>query len=276
MRSAPASGLSAAPAYVRCGGSSTRSLAPCRCLTPRDCRFDSAGKRLKVVLYNPWAVFFTMPLALLAIGSELDPDVYEVVIIDARLDSDAENTVLSHIGERGVPRGDGAHRRADLRCAAHIARGEAGASGSDRGMGRLASVDVLARMFARAFGRRDGARAGRGDICRDRGASCAGPLAGRLRGLHGAARPTARFRRIRRGPLAQVDKFRAHDYGLIPVERYYRAQGQAPARLHLLARLQFPLRVLLRSVRLRTQVGGARARPHGDAAQGAVGPLPFR
>ena len=29
--------------------------------------------RLKMVLYNPHAVFFTMPLALLAIGSELDP-----------------------------------------------------------------------------------------------------------------------------------------------------------------------------------------------------------
>ena len=43
-------------------------------------------KRLKVVLYNPQAVFFTMPLALLAIGSELDPARYEVVIIDARLD----------------------------------------------------------------------------------------------------------------------------------------------------------------------------------------------
>ena len=58
-----------------------------------------AGKRLKVVLYNPQAVFYTMPLALLAIGSELDPDLYEVVIVDARLDSDAESTVLSHIGE---------------------------------------------------------------------------------------------------------------------------------------------------------------------------------
>jgi hypothetical protein len=29
-------------------------------------------KRRKVVLYNPQAVFFTMPLALLAIGSELE------------------------------------------------------------------------------------------------------------------------------------------------------------------------------------------------------------
>ena len=57
----------------------------------------SRHKRLKVVLYNPQAVFFTMPLALLAIGSELDPDVYDVVTIDARLDADAENTVLSHM-----------------------------------------------------------------------------------------------------------------------------------------------------------------------------------
>jgi radical SAM superfamily enzyme YgiQ (UPF0313 family) len=52
---------------------------------------------LKVVLYNPQAVFFTMPLALLAIGSELDPELYEVVTIDARLDADAESTVLGHI-----------------------------------------------------------------------------------------------------------------------------------------------------------------------------------
>jgi anaerobic magnesium-protoporphyrin IX monomethyl ester cyclase len=57
------------------------------------------AKRLKVVLYNPRAVFFTMPLALLAIGSELDPEVYEVVIVDARLDPDAENTLLSHVDE---------------------------------------------------------------------------------------------------------------------------------------------------------------------------------
>src|SRR5579863_3211804 len=46
------------------------------------------AKRLKVVLYNPRAVFFTMPLALLAIGSELDPERYEVVIIDGRLEAD--------------------------------------------------------------------------------------------------------------------------------------------------------------------------------------------
>src|SRR5580698_5469676 len=57
------------------------------------------SQRLKVVLYNPQAVFFTMPLALLAIGSELDPALYEVITIDARLDADAENTLLAHIGD---------------------------------------------------------------------------------------------------------------------------------------------------------------------------------
>ena len=46
-------------------------------------------ERVKVVLYNPRAVFFTMPLALLAVGSELDPEVYEVVTIDGRLEPDA-------------------------------------------------------------------------------------------------------------------------------------------------------------------------------------------
>ena len=46
-----------------------------------------SAPRRKVVLYNPQAVFFTMPLALLAVGSHLDPQRYEVVIVDGRLDA---------------------------------------------------------------------------------------------------------------------------------------------------------------------------------------------
>jgi anaerobic magnesium-protoporphyrin IX monomethyl ester cyclase len=41
-----------------------------------------------VVLYNPYAVFYTMPLALLAIGSYLDPEKYKVILIDGRLEKD--------------------------------------------------------------------------------------------------------------------------------------------------------------------------------------------
>jgi len=53
--------------------------------------------RLKVVLYNPKAVFFTMPLALLAIGSALDPEKYEVVIVDGRLEPDPLAALEPHL-----------------------------------------------------------------------------------------------------------------------------------------------------------------------------------
>jgi anaerobic magnesium-protoporphyrin IX monomethyl ester cyclase len=44
--------------------------------------------RNKVVLYNPKAVFYTMPLALIALASYLDKEKYEVVIVDGRLEED--------------------------------------------------------------------------------------------------------------------------------------------------------------------------------------------
>ncbi len=53
--------------------------------------------RPKVVLYNPQAVFYTMPLGLLAIGSYLDRHRYEVVIIDGRLESDPVGAVLAQL-----------------------------------------------------------------------------------------------------------------------------------------------------------------------------------
>lgn len=51
-------------------------------------------RRKKVVLYNPRAVYYTMPLALLSVGSALDPLKYEVIIIDARTEKDPENALL--------------------------------------------------------------------------------------------------------------------------------------------------------------------------------------
>jgi anaerobic magnesium-protoporphyrin IX monomethyl ester cyclase len=56
-------------------------------------------KRHKVVLYNPESVFYTMPLALLAIGSYLDPQKYEVRILDGRLERDAVGAVLAEIDD---------------------------------------------------------------------------------------------------------------------------------------------------------------------------------
>lgn len=57
------------------------------------------GKRHKVVLYNPQAVFFTMPLSLVTIGSRLDPERYEVVIVDARLEDDPIAAVTAELDD---------------------------------------------------------------------------------------------------------------------------------------------------------------------------------
>ncbi len=53
----------------------------------------------KVVLYNPKSVFFDMPLALLAIGSCLDPSKYEVIIIDGRFYDNPQSKIDIHIKE---------------------------------------------------------------------------------------------------------------------------------------------------------------------------------
>ena len=50
-----------------------------------------------VLLYNPKAVFFDMPLALLAIGSVLDSTKYEVVIVDGRIEENPLDIITSHI-----------------------------------------------------------------------------------------------------------------------------------------------------------------------------------
>jgi anaerobic magnesium-protoporphyrin IX monomethyl ester cyclase len=55
-----------------------------------------------VVLYNPEAVFYTMPLALLAIGSVLDATKYNVVIIDGRLEADPMIKINAALMDNGV------------------------------------------------------------------------------------------------------------------------------------------------------------------------------
>lgn len=51
--------------------------------------------RPRVVLYNPRAVFHTMPLALVALGSMLDRRRFEVVIIDGRFEADGIRRVVA-------------------------------------------------------------------------------------------------------------------------------------------------------------------------------------
>jgi len=56
-------------------------------------------RREKIVLYNPRAVFYTMPLGLLAVASALDPECYDVRIIDGRLEKDPIGRVCEEIDE---------------------------------------------------------------------------------------------------------------------------------------------------------------------------------
>src|SRR5580698_3944382 len=184
-----------------------------------------SAKRLKVVLYNPQAVFFTMPLALLAIGSELDPEIYEVVTIDARLDPDAENTVLSHLPDAlclgitvltGAPISDAllisrAAKRALPKLPvvwggwhpsmfAKECLLEASVDVAVRGQGEETFADIVQRLA--------------------KGQSLLGCAGCTIKLTDGS---------IHENPardLAQVDKFRAHDYGLIPVERYFELKGK--------------------------------------------------
>lgn len=55
-----------------------------------------------IVLYNPDAVFYTMPLALLAIASVIDLNKYNVEIIDARIDKNALQTIKEKLSNNGV------------------------------------------------------------------------------------------------------------------------------------------------------------------------------
>jgi anaerobic magnesium-protoporphyrin IX monomethyl ester cyclase len=182
-------------------------------------------RRHKVVLYNPQAVFFTLPLALLAIGSELDPEVYEVIIVDARLEPDAESVVLSHLDGAlcvGVTVLTGAPISDALRLSRAVKRArpdlpvvwggwhpsmfareclsEPSVDVTVRGQGEETFAEIVQRLAA-------------GQSLQD----CAGCTVRLADGtIHeNAARP-----------LAAVDKFRAHDYKLIPVERYFELKGK--------------------------------------------------
>jgi anaerobic magnesium-protoporphyrin IX monomethyl ester cyclase len=184
-----------------------------------------SGKRRKVVLYNPQAVFFTMPLALLAIGSELDPDLFEVVTIDARLDPDAENSVLAHARDAlcigitvltGAPISDALHiSRAVKRALPRLPVIWGGWHPSMFATECLdePSVDVTVQGQGEETFAEIVRRLAEGQSLED----CAGCTVRRADGVTQVNPPRA---------LAQVEKFRAHDYNLIPVERYFELKGK--------------------------------------------------
>jgi anaerobic magnesium-protoporphyrin IX monomethyl ester cyclase len=183
------------------------------------------GKRLKVVLYNPRAVFFTMPLALLAIGSELDPSLYEVITIDARLDADAEQTVLSHL-DGALCLGVTVLTGAPISDALRISRAVKSA--------RPDLPVVWGGWHPSMFSRECLLEKSVDVTVRGQGEEAFAEIVDRLakgRTLDDCGGCTVRLRdgTIQENParaLAQIDSFRAHDYGLIAVERYFELKGK--------------------------------------------------
>lgn len=184
-----------------------------------------SAPRRKVVLYNPHAVFFTMPLALLAVGSHLDPQRYEVVIIDGRLDADAEATLVSQLTDAvclgvtvltGAPISDALRiSRAAKRAHPNLPVVWGGWHPSMFGIECLAEpcVDVTVQGQGEATFAEIVERLAAGDSLQ----GCAGCIV-RL--------PDGRVHKNPPRPLLPLESFREHDYSLIPVERYFELKGK--------------------------------------------------
>ena len=197
-------------------------------LTARTCGTAAAPGtgRIRVVLYNPRAVFFTMPLALLAIGSELDPERYEVIIVDGRLERDPERAVLAQLERGALCLGVTVLTGAPISDALRISR-----------LARQAHPEVPViwggwhpSMFARECLLEPSV-----DVTvRGQGEDTFREIVERLaqrRSLEGCEGCTVRLCdgtivENPPRPLAPVERFRAHDYGLIPVERYFVLKGK--------------------------------------------------
>ncbi len=185
-------------------------------------------KRHRIVLYNPRAVFYTLPLALLAVGSHLDPERYEVVIVDGRLEADPAAAVLARLDGAlclgvtvltGAPIADAvaisraakAHRP-DL----PVVWGGWHPSMFGRECLEEPSVDVTVQAQGEVTFH---------EIC-DRLA--AGERVADLAGLPGCAVRTADGAALQSPPrpLMDLNRLRPHDYRLLPVERYYELKGK--------------------------------------------------
>jgi radical SAM superfamily enzyme YgiQ (UPF0313 family) len=176
--------------------------------------------RRRVVLYNPYAEFHTMPLALLAIGSHLDRERYEPVIVDARLETDPAGAVL-RAAEGAVCLGVTVLTGAPIRDAVRVSRAVkarypelpvvwGGWHPSMFGADCLeeSSVDVTVQGQGESTFLETVDRLARGETLE----GCLGCTYRAIDGpiVQNAARP-----------LEDVNALRPHDYTLIDVARYY-------------------------------------------------------
>jgi radical SAM superfamily enzyme YgiQ (UPF0313 family) len=185
-------------------------------------------KRHRVVLYNPQAVFYTLPLALLAVGSHLDPERYEVVIVDARLERDPDAALARALDGAlclgvtvltGGPIADAVRAsRFAKACRPELPVIWGGWHPSLFGRECLAEPSV--DLTVQAQGENTFA-----EIC-DRLAAEESVHA--FAGCAGCAWRDAAGAVHQNPPraLADLNRLRPHDYTLLPVERYYELKGR--------------------------------------------------
>jgi radical SAM superfamily enzyme YgiQ (UPF0313 family) len=180
--------------------------------------------RPRIVLYNPRAVFYTMPLALLALASALDRRRYDVVIVDARLEVDPLRRVLEAT-DGALCLGLSVLTGAPIRDALAVSRAvkaarpgvtavwggwhpslfaddclaESSIDIAVIGQGEHTFIEILERLAA--------------------GESVTGCAGTTTRGDAALVPGPSR-------PLADLNTLPAHDYSLLPVERYFALKGQ--------------------------------------------------
>lgn len=179
--------------------------------------------RQKVVLYNPKAVFYTMPLALLAIGSYLDPEKYAVRIVDGRLERDPVKAVLAELKGAlclGITVLTGAPIRDAMRISQAVKE-------------RFPDLPVIWGGWHPSLFPTKSLEESSVDITvQGQGEQTFGELVERLAagedlsGLAGIAyRDGVHLVQNSPRPLADMNRFPAHNYDLIPVEAYFKLKG---------------------------------------------------
>ncbi len=188
-------------------------------------KFSRPAGRHKVLLYNPKAEFFTMPLGLLAVGSHLDPQRYEVIIIDGRLEADPVKQIIAHL-DGALCLGVSVLTGPPIRDALRISRAAkdqrpdlpvvwGGWHPSLFGLESLSegSVDLTVQ--------------GQGEetLAEILDGLAQGQWPRKVKGCACRAPDGSRHLNQPR-PQGDLNKFRPHDYSLIPVGRYFELKGK--------------------------------------------------
>ena len=165
--------------------------------------------RPRVVLYNPRAVFYTMPLSLIALASALARDRVEVVIVDGRLERDPVRAVV--LAARGaVCVGITVLTGAPIHDALAVSRAVKAAQPS--------CPIVWGGWHPSLFARECAADPAVDVVVSGQGEDAFRDIVNRLI----AAEPVDA---LQSRPLKDLNKFPAHDYSLVPVERYFALKG---------------------------------------------------